>query len=87
MTILLSTPPPTETKQRTWTLYGEEYDFTHFLKAHPGGELALKMVEGKDCTSFFEQYHLRLVFTVVFFFHISFLLTITLFILIEMINT
>lgn len=59
MTVLNSTLLSATNKVRTWTLYGEEYDFTHFFKAHPGGELALKMVEGKDCTSFFEQYHLR----------------------------
>ena len=41
----------------TWTLYGREYDLSQFLKRHPGGELALLLGQGRDCTRLFEQYH------------------------------
>ena len=34
----------------TWTLYGKEYDLSQFLKRHPGGELALLLGQGRDCT-------------------------------------
>ena len=40
-----------------WTLYGKEYDLSRFLKRHPGGELALLLGQGRDCTRLFEQYH------------------------------
>jgi fatty acid desaturase len=41
----------------SWTLYGKEYDLTAFLKRHPGGELALRLGQGRDCSVLFEQYH------------------------------
>mmetsp|Transcript_10780 Transcript_10780/g.17390 ORF Transcript_10780/g.17390 Transcript_10780/m.17390 type:complete len:501 (+) Transcript_10780:114-1616(+) len=49
-------PGPVENK-KTWTLYGEEYDFEAFAKAHPGGELAIRLGQGEDCTRLFESYH------------------------------
>jgi fatty acid desaturase len=40
-----------------WTLYGQEFDLTDFLRRHPGGELALRLGQGRDCTRLYEQYH------------------------------
>ena len=40
-----------------WTLYGKKYNLDDFLKRHPGGELALRLGQGRDCTRLFEQYH------------------------------
>lgn len=58
-------PPPTASTSATtpplveWTLYGSKLDLTHFKKTHPGGDLALILGAGRDCTELFEQYHLR----------------------------
>ena len=40
-----------------WIIYGKSYDLRDFLKRHPGGELALRLGQGRDCTILFEQYH------------------------------
>mmetsp|Transcript_14362 Transcript_14362/g.18819 ORF Transcript_14362/g.18819 Transcript_14362/m.18819 type:complete len:461 (+) Transcript_14362:166-1548(+) len=50
--------PGPKANKSTWTLYGEEYDFEAFAKAHPGGELAIRLGQGEDCTRLFESYHL-----------------------------
>ena len=42
-----------------WTLYGKQYDLEDFLTRHPGGELALRLGQDRDCTRLFEQYHVR----------------------------
>lgn len=42
-----------------WTLYGQTLDLEEFKKNHPGGDLAILLGEGRDCTRLFEQYHCR----------------------------
>jgi len=46
-----------ENADNKWTIYGKSYDLNHFLKWHPGGELALLLGKGRDCTVLYEQYH------------------------------
>ena len=36
---------------------GLVYDVSNFLDKHPGGDLVLRNVAGKDCTDVFENYH------------------------------
>jgi delta8-fatty-acid desaturase len=36
---------------------GQVYDVSNFLDKHPGGDLVLRNVAGKDCTDVFENYH------------------------------
>jgi fatty acid desaturase len=48
-----------DTNEHMWTIHGKSYDLNHFLKWHPGGELALLLGKGRDCTVLYEQYHVR----------------------------
>jgi len=43
-----------------WYLYGAAYDFSDFVWRHPGGEQAISLGQGRDCTALFESYHTRL---------------------------
>lgn len=47
----------TQTKSDLWTIHGHEYDLSAFAKRHPGGEIALALGRGRDCTAMFESYH------------------------------
>lgn len=41
-----------------WTiLRGRVYNLSPYMKYHPGGEMILKPVLGKDCTKLFNEYH------------------------------
>lgn len=48
-----------EQKEMKWLLYGREFFLEDFANAHPGGDLALILGAGRDCTTLFEQYHKR----------------------------
>ena len=43
-----------------WYLRGRAYDLSDFVAAHPGGEQAINLGRGRDCTALFESYHVRL---------------------------
>ena len=40
-----------------WRVHGRDYDLSSFVDDHPGGALMLLLGRGRDCTMFFEQYH------------------------------
>lgn len=40
-----------------WTIHGRQYDLRSFVSAHPGGERAILLGQGRDCTELFESYH------------------------------
>ena len=41
-----------------WSLYGNTYDLTSYLRYHPGGKEILEKTRGiGDCTALFESYH------------------------------
>jgi cytochrome b involved in lipid metabolism len=48
------TPVP---PRRLWTIRGAEYDLSDFVSRHPGGEGAILLGRGRDCTALFESYH------------------------------
>jgi len=41
-----------------WRIWGGDYDLTEFIAKHPGGETAIMLGRGRDCTRLFEQYHM-----------------------------
>jgi fatty acid desaturase len=41
-----------------WTIHGARYDLRAYVKKHPGGERAIMLGQGIDCTNLFETYHL-----------------------------
>eukprot|EP01084_Bolivina_argentea_P306852 530312_1 len=43
-----------------WYYNGKAYDFGNFVSSHPGGESAISLGKGRDCTALFESYHTRL---------------------------
>src|SRR5437868_5693618 len=43
-----------------WFLHGQAYDFTDFVASHPGGQKAILLGKGTDCTILFESYHTTL---------------------------
>lgn len=45
------------TSGNLWTIHGNEYDLSDFVKRHPGGEEAILLGRGRDCTALFESYH------------------------------
>jgi Cytochrome b5-like Heme/Steroid binding domain len=49
-------PPPAAAEQ-LWTIHGVEYDLRDFVSRHPGGEQAILLGQGRDCTALFESYH------------------------------
>merc|ERR1712151_23078 len=40
-----------------WVLFGNVYDLTDFMRAHPGGALVIKQLQGMDCTANFVSAH------------------------------
>jgi hypothetical protein len=51
-------PNPVSRQRKLWHMYGKCYDFTPFLKLHPGGSDALETARGlPDGTALFESYH------------------------------
>ncbi|ETO19641.1 hypothetical protein RFI_17588 [Reticulomyxa filosa] len=40
-----------------WYLHGKAYDFSAFATRHPGGQQAIFLGRGRDCTALFESYH------------------------------
>ncbi|KNC82526.1 hypothetical protein SARC_05199 [Sphaeroforma arctica JP610] len=48
---------PSTLNPNVWYLHGKAYDFTDFVKRHPGGEKAILIGQGRDCTELFESYH------------------------------
>jgi len=40
-----------------WEIYGTRYDLSDFINTHPGGEIAIKLGQGRDCTALFNSYH------------------------------
>jgi hypothetical protein len=49
-------PPPSPSPQ-LWTIYGVDYDLSDFVSRHPGGEQAILLGRGRDCTALFKSYH------------------------------
>eukprot|EP00010_Vexillifera_abyssalis_P009000 CAMPEP_0201546162 /NCGR_PEP_ID=MMETSP0173_2-20130828/2535_1 /ASSEMBLY_ACC=CAM_ASM_000268 /TAXON_ID=218659 /ORGANISM="Vexillifera sp., Strain DIVA3 564/2" /LENGTH=441 /DNA_ID=CAMNT_0047954765 /DNA_START=89 /DNA_END=1414 /DNA_ORIENTATION=- len=41
-----------------WYYNGEAYDFTDFVDRHPGGQWALMLAKGHECSTLFHSYHL-----------------------------
>ena len=54
-------PPPASAVgadgKLVWRVHGVDYDLEAFAKAHPGGELALRLGQGIDATQLLETYH------------------------------
>jgi len=42
---------------KLWTIHGQNFDFSEFVRHHPGGTEAIKLGQGRDCTALFESYH------------------------------
>jgi fatty acid desaturase len=40
-----------------WYIHGNAYDLSSYVKSHPGGEIAITLGRGRDCTAMFESYH------------------------------
>jgi Fatty acid desaturase/Cytochrome b5-like Heme/Steroid binding domain len=40
-----------------WKVHGALYDLSSFVAAHPGGQAAIGLGQGRDCTALFESYH------------------------------
>ncbi|KAG2449529.1 hypothetical protein HYH02_005671 [Chlamydomonas schloesseri] len=40
-----------------WIIHGATYDLASYIKSHPGGDEAILLGRGRDCTELFEQYH------------------------------
>eukprot|EP00484_Ammonia_sp_Unknown_P014921 CAMPEP_0197080042 /NCGR_PEP_ID=MMETSP1384-20130603/213932_1 /TAXON_ID=29189 /ORGANISM="Ammonia sp." /LENGTH=463 /DNA_ID=CAMNT_0042518923 /DNA_START=32 /DNA_END=1423 /DNA_ORIENTATION=- len=55
-----SSEPLNNLDARYWYLYGEAHDFSDFISRHPGGQQAICLGRGRDCTALFESYHTRL---------------------------
>lgn len=49
--------PPMPPVSELWLIHGKYYDLRSFVKRHPGGERAIKLGQGRDCTELFETYH------------------------------
>jgi len=47
----------TKNMDNLWTIHGEEYDLSDFVKIHPGGVEAIELGRSRDCTALFESYH------------------------------
>jgi fatty acid desaturase len=45
-------------KRNWWIIDGKAYDFSGFVKRHPGGSAAIGLAKGLDCTELFRTYHL-----------------------------
>jgi len=45
-------------KRKWWIIDGKPYDFSGFVKRHPGGSAAIGLAKGLDCTELFKTYHL-----------------------------
>jgi fatty acid desaturase len=55
----LETPStPIVPNSQLWTIHGARYDLRSYVKKHPGGERAIMLGQGIDCTTLFETYHL-----------------------------
>ena len=52
-----SSVPLNNLNPKLWYLYGKPYNFNSFIKKHPGGEQAILLGRGRDCTALFESYH------------------------------
>ena len=53
-------PEPTEVGpdgQLLWKVNDVHYDLEPFVNKHPGGEVAIRMAQGIECTNLFESYH------------------------------
>eukprot|EP00928_Gymnodinium_smaydae_P089693 TRINITY_DN73605_c0_g1_i1.p1 TRINITY_DN73605_c0_g1~~TRINITY_DN73605_c0_g1_i1.p1 ORF type:complete len:472 (-),score=43.83 TRINITY_DN73605_c0_g1_i1:453-1868(-) len=44
--------------QNLWRIHGLDYDLSSFARLHPGGEVAVDLGKGLDCTKLFDSYHL-----------------------------
>lgn len=40
-----------------WWIYGNGYDLQPFVQRHPGGQEAILLGKGRDCTALVESYH------------------------------
>jgi len=52
-----STTGALQPKDSLWTIHNKRYDLSSFIKVHPGGETALLLGRGRNCTVLFESYH------------------------------
>ena len=46
------------TSDNIWWIHGNGYDLTKFVERHPGGQEAILLGRGRDCTALFESYHI-----------------------------
>jgi Cytochrome b5-like Heme/Steroid binding domain len=49
--------PPATSEDQLWTIHGAQYDLRNFVARHPGGQQAILLGQGRDCTALFESYH------------------------------
>ncbi|KAJ8598958.1 hypothetical protein CTAYLR_009807 [Chrysophaeum taylorii] len=42
-----------------WRIHGVDYDLRGLSRVHPGGSVAIDLVQGMDATDLFEQFHVR----------------------------
>jgi fatty acid desaturase len=52
-----NTNTPSVPNSKLWTIHGKRYDLRPYVKKHPGGEHAILLGQGIDCTTLFETYH------------------------------
>ena len=46
-----------DTSLHYWTIHGRDYDLDDFVEQHPGGQEAILLGKGRDCTALFDSYH------------------------------
>jgi hypothetical protein len=55
-----TTRPPhedTASSSSLWYIHGVAYDLEDYVSRHPGGEQAIRLGQGRDCTALFASYH------------------------------
>lgn len=50
-------PSHEDTAQNLWVIHGQHYDLQMFVDRHPGGQEAILLGRGRDCTALVESYH------------------------------
>jgi cytochrome b involved in lipid metabolism len=48
---------PSSSSSSLWWIHGKAYDLTEFVDRHPGGQEAILLGKGRDCTAMVESYH------------------------------
>jgi cytochrome b involved in lipid metabolism len=52
-----NTNTPSVPNSKLWTIHGKRYYLRPYVRKHPGGEHAILLGQGIDCTTLFETYH------------------------------